>query len=214
MMISEKSEVASELEDGLRLSLVSADEVPAPAVFLSGYELEKLASFKIEKRRRDWLGGRYAAKLLIKEAFSRDMALSATEISYDPFGRPRASLVKTGAKAEAGSCLLSITHSGPFCAAACAGEGAVFLGIDLEKVEPRATAWYKDYFHEAELAGKPDPAGQPLCDIATRRWTQKEALLKALGLGLKADPLDINMAGETPAFSRAAAARYEELGRP
>lgn len=212
-----RTEPALNLENGLRLRLISAEGTPAPATFLTGRELETLASFKIEKRRRDWLGGRYAAKLLIKETFSRDTELSGIEISYDPFGRPRAWFGETGEKEPARSRLLSITHSGPFCAAACAGEDAVFLGIDLEKIEPRAAAWYRDYFHADELAGKrgsETPAAQPLCSLATRLWTQKEALLKALGLGLKADPLDIYLAGETPEFSRTAAARYEELGRP
>jgi 4'-phosphopantetheinyl transferase len=200
------------------------DEVPGPEAFLSGKEMEKLASYKFEKRRRDWLGGRYAAKLLIKETLVPDTALSKIEITYDPLGRP---VWQNGERPR----LISITHSGPFCAAACAGENAVFLGIDLEKAEPRAGAWYQDYFHKNELAGHRGsetagklgnwtagnsglPAVQPPCALATRLWTQKEALLKALGLGLKADPLDINLAGETPEFLRAAAARYEELGRP
>ncbi len=196
--------------------LIRSDEVPGPEIFLSGKELEKLASFKFEKRRRDWLGGRYAAKLLIKDNFVPEERLSSIEIGYDPLGRP---VWLNGERPR----LISITHSGPFCAAACGGEKTVFLGIDLEKAEPRAGAWYQDYFHKAELVSgaavtMPEPHSSPLishrCLLATRLWTQKEALLKALGLGLKADPLDINLSGETPEFLRAADARYGELGRP
>jgi len=218
----------ADLGNGVRINLLRSDNVPGPETFLSNSELEKFASFKIEKRRRDWLGGRYAAKTLLKEALYLQIPLSAIEITYDLSGRP----VWVYGKVQR---LLSITHSGPFCAAACGSAGTVFLGIDLEKAEPRANAWYQDYFHKEELinsaavrqqeitarSGKanidtPPPNQYPLATIqlATRLWTQKEALLKALGLGLKADLLDINLEGESPKFSRAALKRYEELGSP
>ena len=198
------------------MRLVRAADAPAPATFLSDQELAKFSSFKIEKRRRDWLGGRYAAKLLIKDNLVPEAQLSNIEIGYDPLGRP---VWLNGKRPR----LISITHSGPFCAAACGGEKTIFLGIDLEKAEPRAGAWYQDYFHKTELASgaavtMSEPPSSHLishrCLLATRLWTQKEALLKALGLGLKADPLDINLSGETPEFLRAADARYGELGRP
>ena len=190
----------TDLGNGVRVNLLRSDSVPAPETFLSTQELMKYASFKIEKRRRDWLGGRYAAKTLLKKALGLQTPLSAIVISYDPFGRP------VGAGGEITQ-LLSITHSGPFCAAAAGPAGAEFIGIDLEKAEPRAGAWYQDYFYKDEL---------PVHDInaATRLWTQKEALLKALGLGLTADLLDINLMGGIPEFSRAALKRYEELCKP
>ncbi|HBB65981.1 MAG: hypothetical protein A2X28_03220 [Elusimicrobia bacterium GWA2_56_46] len=200
------------LGNGVRVSLLRSDTVPSPETFLSIPELEKLASFKIEKRRRDWLGGRYAAKTLLKESLNQETPLTAMEISYDSFGRP----VWTGGGGT--QRLLSITHSGPFCAAACGPEGTKFLGIDLEKAEPRAEAWYKDYFHKSELSvSAPHPSSlipHPYT-LATRLWTQKESLLKALGLGLKADLLDIDLTeGGRPKLTRAALERYEELGSP
>jgi len=184
------------LKNGLQLALIRMDEIPAPGPFLSAGELEKLATLKIEKRRHDWLGGRYAAKTLIKEILAPTTDLAAIEISYDSFGRP-----------VWNDRLLSITHSGPFCAAACGPAETKFLGIDLEKAETRASAWYEDYFHKSELTSHNQ-------ELATRLWTQKEALLKALGLGLKADLLDINLSGDKPGFSRTALARYIELGSP
>ena len=204
--------------NGARVNLLRSDSVPAPESFLSGPELEKLAALKIEKRRRDWLGGRYAAKTLLKGSFVPEMPLSAMEISYDPLGRP---VLKSGGE---NSRLISITHSGPFCAAAAGPDGTTFLGIDLEKAEPRDAAWYQDYFYKSELAAaaggiegsetrdeRRTTSREPL---ATIRWTQKEALLKALGLGLKADLLDINLTGGAPEFSRTALKRYEDLGKP
>ena len=266
-------------ENGVRVNLLRMDGLPAPETFLSAMELQKYASFKIEKRKRDWLGGRYAAKTLLKETLAPETPLSAIEISYDPSGRP---VSKLGGDSPR---LISITHSGPFCAAACGTAGTNFIGIDLEKDEPRIDAWYRDYFHKSELKldgeaasqldsqngeqlgsgaarqldsqnaqATPSLADQPtsrpavqqpssLADqpssrpavqqpsspsdqpsscpavqlpaaLATRLWTQKEALLKALGIGLAADPLDINLAGSVPQFSRKALKRYEELGKP
>ncbi|MEI7482252.1 MAG: 4'-phosphopantetheinyl transferase superfamily protein [Elusimicrobiota bacterium] len=219
----------TDLGNGVRINLLRSDNVPTPETFLSKSELEKFASFKIEKRRRDWLGGRYAAKTLLKEALYLQIPLSDIEIAYDLSGRP----VWVYGKVQR---LLSITHSGPFCAAACGAAGTVFLGIDLEKAEPRANAWYQDYFHKEELSKQvtgsrsqvtgneiQPAAGQfpvpwhlspDTCHLATCLWTQKEALLKALGLGLKADLLDVNLAEDAPKFSKAAMKRYEELGSP
>jgi len=217
-------------ENGVRVNLLRMDGLPAPETFLSAQELQKYASFKIEKRRRDWLGGRYAAKTLLKETLALEIPLSAIEISYDISGRP---VWQDGGSPH----LLSITHSGPFSAAACGAAGTDFIGIDLEKAESRIDAWYKDYFHKSELKldgeaasqldsqnakQTPSPADQPSscpavqlpAALATRLWTQKEALLKALGIGLAADPLDINLAGSVPQFSRTALKRYEELGKP
>jgi len=212
----------TDLGNGVRINLLRSDSAPTPETFLSKSELEKFASFKIEKRRRDWLGGRYAAKTLLKEALYLQVPLSAIEITYDLSGRP----VWIYGKVQR---LLSITHSGPFCAAACGAAGTMFLGIDLEKAEPRANAWYQDYFYKEELMSnaavrqQASTAGSKKADIdvplstiqrATLLWTQKEALLKALGLGLKADLLDVNLEGDAPKFSRAALKRYEELGSP
>jgi 4'-phosphopantetheinyl transferase len=191
-----KTNTITSLENGLRVALIRVDEIPAAGTFLSVGELEKLAALKIEKRRRDWLGGRYAAKTLIKEILAPKTGLSEIEITYDPFGRP-----------VWNDRLLSITHSGPFCAAACGSPETKFLGIDLEKAEPRADAWYEDYFHKGELASHNQ-------ELATLLWTRKEALFKALGLGLKADLLDINLSGDKPEFARTALARYIELGSP
>jgi 4'-phosphopantetheinyl transferase len=84
--------------------------------------------------------------------------------------------------------------------------GSVFLGADLEKIEERHPAWYRDYFHPSEL-----PVPEP--SAATRLWTIKEALMKALGLGLTADPLTIK-AGEKIELYGKSLERYKELGSP
>ncbi len=162
-----------------------------PGGALSPAEALRYAAFRMEKRRSEWLAGRLAAKRLLA-AGGEDPA--SLEIGMDRYGRPCC-----------GDRLVSISHSNGWALAAWQ-PGSAFLGADLEKVEPRHPAWYRDYFSPAELPA-PDPSA------ATRLWALKEAMMKALGLGLMADPLDIRAEGEIRLSGRALA-RYEEMGRP
>lgn len=163
-----------------------------PGGALSPREAAQHAAFRLEKRRTEWLAGRLAAKALLAEATGKEPA--ACEIQPDRLGRP-----------SCGGILVTISHSGGWAMAAVK-PGADFLGADLEKVEDRHPAWYRDYFHPSELAA-PQPSE------ATRLWTIKEAFLKALGLGLMADPLDIRT-GEKVIFTGKVLERYAQLGSP
>ncbi|HAT72182.1 MAG TPA: hypothetical protein DCS63_05140 [Elusimicrobia bacterium] len=163
-----------------------------PGAALSPDEALRYAAFRMEKRRREWLAGRIAAKKLLAGAGGE--ALSSFEITSDLLGRP-----------SCGTELISISHSNGWALAAVK-PGSAFLGADLEKIEERHPAWYSDYFHHSELP-KPDPSE------GTRLWAIKEALMKALGLGLMADPLDINTSGEIK-FTGKTLERYKEMGSP
>ncbi len=172
-----------------------------PGNALSPSEALLYSAFKIEKRRAEWLAGRLAAKHLL--AITDGAAdLDTYEITPDPLGRP-----------SCGQRLLSISHSGGWALAAFRPRGAVFLGADIEKIEPRHPAWYRDYFHPDELCPKGAAQAEPDPGLATRAWTIKEALLKALGLGLMADPLAVKTGAGT-IFTGAALKRYREMGSP
>lgn len=166
-----------------------AGQVPGGA--LSPREEAVHAAFRIEKRRAEWLAGRLAAKALLAAEGETPAAL---EIGMDQYGRPCC-----------GGRLVSISHSNGWALAA-AKPGCSFLGADLERIEDRHPAWYSDYFHPTELQS-PDPSE------GTRLWTVKEALMKALGLGLMADPLDIRVR-EKVTFTGKTLERYRELGSP
>jgi 4'-phosphopantetheinyl transferase len=172
----------------LRVEGLEAGEALSPA------EALRLSAFRMEKRRSEWLAGRLAAKKLLSEA-GIPGPLSSLEIGMDSLGRPCC-----------GESLLSISHSNGWAMAAFK-PGSVFLGADLEKIEERHPAWYRDYFHLSEL-----PAHDP--SEGTRLWTLKEALMKALGLGLTADPLTIKEAGGKMELYGKALERYKELGSP
>jgi 4'-phosphopantetheinyl transferase len=178
-------------ETGVKLHFLETAGL-SPDGALSEKEAAQYAAFIMEKRRSEWLAGRLAAKTLLAE--SGGIPLSGYEVASDLLGRP-----------SCGGQLISISHSNGWAVAAIK-PGSSFLGIDLEKIEQRHPAWYRDYFHTSELP-EPDPSE------GTRLWAIKEALMKALGLGLMADPLDIRadsaikLAGKT-------LERYKELGSP
>ncbi|OGR68966.1 MAG: hypothetical protein A2081_02940 [Elusimicrobia bacterium GWC2_61_19] len=178
-------------ESGARVHFVKVEGLE-PGDALSPGEAARYSTFRMEKRRREWLAGRLAAKTLLAGAGGAPRA--GFEIDSDSLGRPCC-----------GAALLSISHSNGWALAALK-PGSSFLGADLEKIEDRHPAWYADYFHPSELK-TPDPSE------GTRLWAIKEALLKALGLGLMADPLDIETAGGIK-FSGKALERYKEMGSP
>jgi 4'-phosphopantetheinyl transferase len=63
----------------------------------------------------------------------------------------------------------------------------VAVGIDLEIVEPRSAAFGRDYFTPAEADFIAAVAPQEQAAWVTCLWSAKEAVLKALGLGLRLD---------------------------
>lgn len=175
---------------------------PAGETFLSPLEQERAAGLRTEKRRKDWLLGRWTAKLLLQAVVHRDagVRLDLTEIviENDATGAPHAVL-----HSQVGSLPvhLSISHANEcsFCALR-AGLGLVsggqgrgisvgLLGADIESVQPRPAGFVEDYFTETEIALlNGAPAGTWSRDmLVTATWSAKEAALKALKLGLRVD---------------------------
>nr|MDA8130549.1 hypothetical protein [Elusimicrobiota bacterium] len=72
-------------------------EGQVPGVALSDRESAVYAAFRLEKRRREWLAGRLAAKALLS---ADGPAPAACDIGMDKFGRPCC-----------GQALVSISHS-------------------------------------------------------------------------------------------------------
>ncbi len=159
-----------------RLNIVEISKVPPAEDFLTKRELETYKTFKIEKRKKEWLGGRYALKTLACDFFNFD--IKYMEVNNLPSGQP-VLLVPGGTKLP-----VSITHSGPYAAAAIALTGQA-IGIDIEVIEQRSSAWVKQCFDKKEISSKSAP-------FLTELWAKKEAVLKFLGVGLKLSCTDIN----------------------
>ena len=181
---------------GTAVKILETERVPSPEAVLSAAELPVYSGLRTDKRKNEWLAGRTAVKILLSEICGGKITPAECEVTADGFGRPLC-------RGE----LVSISHSGGKAAAAYK-KGCGFIGMDIEKIEPRHKAWYGDYFFPEELPLDEDPAS------ATLAWTVKEAVLKALGLGLRASLMTVNTAGGGVKLYGPALERHRELGSP
>ncbi len=174
--------------------LVKKEGVDLEAVdtFLSPAERQFLASLRFEKRRKDWLLGRRATKGLAHELPEfRGHGLAEIEIRTQPEGAPYISL-------QDGDCpphSLSISHSGDLALCALTLAPGLRIGADLEKVEPRLQGFVEDYFTAEEQAIVRAAAAERRDRLITLGWSLKEAMLKALGVGLRWDTRKVEAPG-------------------
>ena len=173
--------------------LPPADEI------LSERETAFYQTLRFPKRRVEWLGGRFALKELVHAQTGAPMR--EIEVLPQPAGKPV--LRVAGEKSDLA---FSITHSRGWALAALSA-AEPFLGIDLEKIEPRLDAWAKDFFHPSELTA----GGER---FLTALWTQKEAVVKLLGTGLCLNSYDVRCIDGKTFFFGPAQAVYARLGRP
>jgi phosphopantetheinyl transferase len=160
---------------GLRLQRTDANQtitgelVPfAPDdVALSGQPVDVLDPRSPRgKRSAERSAGTEAAQRVLDEALGPEASLERDD------GRP----IVTGADGH-----VSITHGHGLALAAAHAEETV--GLDLETIEPRSSAWREDNLADDERALLADTdLGEPLA--ATLAWTCKEASAKAIGTGL------------------------------
>jgi 4'-phosphopantetheinyl transferase len=161
-----------------------------PPRLLCDAEYRRFAGLKSEKRRREWLMGRWTAKRLLAAILGRSTgrqpACAEVVIENDPDHAPYAMWLSPHGRRSL-DYSLSISHSADraFCAALPAGWGTV--GADIERIEPRSLAFSRQYFTPDELAQihRAEENRRPL--LATATWSAKEAALKALRLGLTID---------------------------
>ncbi len=193
-----------------KTQFIKIKDLPPADSFLSSSESAYLQTLRSEKRKGDWLGGRFALKTLLAResgllpvcslpparpqtldtaqeeggAPLSEMSVAALEVlkKIDVVKLPSgAPQVFVGSVPDARS--VSITHSGSWAAAAVSAPHT-FLGIDLEKIEKRSRAWVEEFFDPTEQ----DPATEA---HLTTVWTQKEAVVKLLGRGLSLNTREI-----------------------
>jgi 4'-phosphopantetheinyl transferase len=162
-----------------RIKIVELDRLPPAQEVLTPREMKTYGEFKVEKRRREWLGGRYALKRLAMNFFTFDM--QHIEIRSTPSGKP-VLMVPGGTHLP-----VSITHSGDYAAAAIGLTGDN-IGIDIELIENRGKEWARLCFHKDEIS-----SGAAF--FLTELWAKKEAVLKFLGTGLSLNMKEIRFSG-------------------
>ncbi len=182
-----------------KTQFIKIKDLPPADSFLSSSESAYLQTLRAEKRKGDWLGGRFALKTLLAresgllplcslpvegETAAPEMSAAALSVLKNidivklPSGAPQ---VFVGSVPDARS--VSITHSNGWAAAAVSAP-QTFLGIDLEKIEPRSRAWSEEFFLPQERGDGSDAH-------LTKIWTQKEAVVKLLGRGLSLNTREI-----------------------
>jgi 4'-phosphopantetheinyl transferase len=179
----------------------------APAGLLSQQEQARLASLRTEKRRLDWLLGRWTAKHLLQASIERwtgqRIPLDRLIIVNDPDGAPRVTgdwslemRVQERYLQSPISNLQPLSLSISHCRrrALCALAENAPVGADIERIEPRARQFVEDYFTDEEIV-LVDQATEAEYDmLVTAIWSAKEAALKALRLGLTVDTRSVSCA--------------------
>lgn len=160
----------------------------APPGLLHPREAALLEQLVFPQRRKKWLLGRWAAKRLLAEATGAAPARLA--VLNEPSGAPYAELDGTRVPL-----CLSISHRGDLGLAALAAAPRVPLGADLETIEPRDPALARQFFTDAEIAAATTDL------LVARTWSAKEAVLKALGVGLRVDTRSVEISEPPPGAS-------------
>ena len=153
--------------------------------WLSVAERGRLQGLRLPARRREWLAGRVAAK----QAVCRRLGLAGPhawpdiEIVPTRHGPRRGQPTYTHA-GEPGSCALSLAHAGGTAVAALA-DGGVDIGVDLEPALAFDPVGESLLLSAAETRRLGGVRGESRRRTLTWIWVLKEALAKALGVGLR-----------------------------
>lgn len=164
---------------------------------LSAEERQKFGVLKTDKRRHDWLLGRWTAKRLLQAVIHArhgvTLPLNRVNILPDADGAP----------------LVSINEYAPFTLSISHSKGTAFcgvieceawpLGVDIERIEPHSEVFVADYFTTAEVDRINSSPPRTHDVLVTAIWCAKEAVLKALRVGLRVDTWAVTCLIEPPA---------------
>ncbi len=142
------------------------------------------------QRQAEWLQGRIAAKdavrMYLRQRFGLPVGPGDVEITADAAGRPVARGVW---EQQVAAPAISLSHADG-CAIAIAVDAAAIpqVGIDIQQIELRDPDFDAIAFDAHERALLDGLAPDARNDRRTRLWCAKEAVAKALGLGLVDGP--------------------------
>lgn len=145
---------------------------------LSEEEAQRVASFADPKRRREFVLGRAAARLLLSER----LAVAPSEVKLR--------VAESGVvEVASGGLYLSISHSGDWAVAVASSRR---IGVDIERITPRLPELEQYMLHPEE------PSLADALSLDKERanilcWTLKEATLKAMHRGLAYSPKKLRL---------------------
>lgn len=159
--------------------------------FLTVEEQLKLGGFRFEKRRQEWLLGRWTAKQLLRRCTIQAVEMDAVQIRNEAGGKPY--FVDLDGEALPGC--LSISHRAGRAFCALSFDPGVAIGADLEVWEPRDAIFIDDYLAKSEQDLALACTGGRRDLTVTLMWSAKEAVFKALGTGLRMDTRSVVVGG-------------------
>lgn len=176
----------------MRWLSVGEDSVPEGVEWLSGLEASRLDGIRFTKRRTEYLLRRWAGKLAVAHATGLPLdseTLARVELLNRMSGAPYVEVDGAPAGMD-----ISLSDRAGWAVALVSPPGTLSagtLGIDLEIVEPRTAGFVRDFLTEPEqayVAARRDSHGADGWDAAANlMWSAKEAALKVLRVGLRAD---------------------------
>lgn len=161
-----------------------------PAGLLSALERARFEQLVTPKRKRDWLCGRWTAKLLLQKLYREEaghtIPLDSFSITNNADGVP----LVTGHWSLGTNYSLSLSHSHDHAFCAVIERSYSRIGVDMERIVSRGDGFVEDYFTTTEqalfrAAQNAEFGRRNICINGT--WSAKEAVLKALHLGLSVD---------------------------
>ncbi len=159
-----------------------------PSLFLSDSEAERLAALPSEKRRRDWLLGRWTVKRLLQtmiwETSHTTVPLDLITVANSADGVPT---IASQLPLVNGQFSISISHSHGQALVTAVAKPNWPIGCDIEKITARSETFIDDYFTETEALLVQQVEGKQRDVMVTAVWSAKESVLKALHLGLSVD---------------------------
>lgn len=167
----------------------SEASLPEGRAWLSAREAAYLETVRFTKRRVEFLLRRYTGKRTVCAALglaTEPSALARVELLNRPSGAPYALV-----DGEPAALDISLSDRAGWAVALVGGEGSMAdgtLGIDLELAEPRSPGFITDFLTEGEqtfVAALPEEHHRHAA--ANVIWSAKEAALKVLQVGLRAD---------------------------
>jgi 4'-phosphopantetheinyl transferase len=202
---------------GMHWLAVSEVGVPHGLAWLSERETQRLARMRFTKRRNEYRLRRWAGKRAVTAALglpTDDGTLAGVELLNRLGGAPYVRLGGHDAPLD-----VSLTDRAGYAVALVGSAGEVVggtLGVDLECVEPRSAGFVSDFLTEAERAyvGSRGGPGTTGWDTAANLvWSAKEAALKVLRVGLRADTRSVQVHLEESPRSDGWAALTVDAGR-
>ena len=164
------------------------EDVPADRGWLNTAERQYLDTLRFDKRRRDWLLGRWT----VKQAHASLGTIGPGDFARlavlpDDDGAPVVML--DGAPLDVS---LSLSHSNGRGLCVVSVE-RVALGCDIERIEPRGEGFAETWFTDGECDLLASTPPRDVDRLVTVVWSIKESALKALRTGLKADTRSVEV---------------------